>query len=465
MRTDTGRFDVIILGGGVTGLTYARDLARSGQRVCLVEPEDRLGGNQRSWSQGDYTFDIGAFFFTRGGPFLQTFAEVGEMFEDVKPSFGRINPHGAVLTYPVKPRELVRDLTPLELLALPVDLFLSRIRYARMRSAGDFARFYLGNLIYARTGLKGYIERFFSSSDHTVDVDFARKRMRWIADAASLRGRFQRRRVRRVESGAVQACVRPRQGFEALYARIGELLGQDGVTIITGADLQDLQRTPDGFALRVNGQQIQGDRVIGTIPGEAMARLIGLTPIETPPTLDLVTLFARAPERLNTPHGVLFNFTAEGRWKRLTMHSRFYAGYDHDHMSIEITSKDGAAEPVEEHLAAISRQLQATGLLKAPLELLGHSLTGHAYPLYRQGVMAASQRLQAQLKAFGIELAGRQGNFDYIPSADLAVKLVRAQAAARQTPAPDISITKQTTQLPAAPLTSSGLVPPTQGAT
>jgi uncharacterized protein with NAD-binding domain and iron-sulfur cluster len=42
--------DVLIVGGGLAGITVAVALAGSGQRVVLVEAEDRLGGRASSWT-------------------------------------------------------------------------------------------------------------------------------------------------------------------------------------------------------------------------------------------------------------------------------------------------------------------------------------------------------------------------------------------------------------------------------
>ena len=43
-----GRADVVVVGGGLAGLTVARDLAPQGARVVLVEARERPGG--RVWS-------------------------------------------------------------------------------------------------------------------------------------------------------------------------------------------------------------------------------------------------------------------------------------------------------------------------------------------------------------------------------------------------------------------------------
>jgi monoamine oxidase len=48
-------YDVIVIGGGFTGLSAARDLSTAGKSVLIVEARDRIGG--RTWatkSRGHY---------------------------------------------------------------------------------------------------------------------------------------------------------------------------------------------------------------------------------------------------------------------------------------------------------------------------------------------------------------------------------------------------------------------------
>lgn len=51
--------DVLIVGGGVAGLTCARQLDRAGQNVTLLEAEETVGGRVRSDYADGYTFDRG----------------------------------------------------------------------------------------------------------------------------------------------------------------------------------------------------------------------------------------------------------------------------------------------------------------------------------------------------------------------------------------------------------------------
>lgn len=57
--TDTG---VVIIGGGIAGLTAARDLTRAGIKVTLLEARDRLGGRILTDHSTGYPVELGAEF-------------------------------------------------------------------------------------------------------------------------------------------------------------------------------------------------------------------------------------------------------------------------------------------------------------------------------------------------------------------------------------------------------------------
>ncbi|MGH2854333.1 MAG: phytoene desaturase family protein [Solirubrobacteraceae bacterium] len=51
------RYDVVVIGAGLGGLSAAACLAKAGRRVALVEREAGPGGNARAFRRGPYTFD------------------------------------------------------------------------------------------------------------------------------------------------------------------------------------------------------------------------------------------------------------------------------------------------------------------------------------------------------------------------------------------------------------------------
>jgi len=51
---------IIVVGGGIAGLTGAALLAKEGYKVTLVEAHSQLGGCAGTFKRGSYTFDVGA---------------------------------------------------------------------------------------------------------------------------------------------------------------------------------------------------------------------------------------------------------------------------------------------------------------------------------------------------------------------------------------------------------------------
>jgi prolycopene isomerase len=74
------RYDVIIIGAGMGGLTAATLLARKGQKTLLVEKENQVGGYVVSFKRNGFTFDAtGAFVggCQEGGEFYRLLEEMG----------------------------------------------------------------------------------------------------------------------------------------------------------------------------------------------------------------------------------------------------------------------------------------------------------------------------------------------------------------------------------------------------
>src|SRR3989304_3784998 len=62
LASEAGPVKIIILGGGLSGLTCGLTLIKAGHEVIILEKEDELGGLARSYRKGHFTFDYGPHF-------------------------------------------------------------------------------------------------------------------------------------------------------------------------------------------------------------------------------------------------------------------------------------------------------------------------------------------------------------------------------------------------------------------
>ena len=118
-------FDVIVIGGGISGLTTAFYLQRGGKKVLLLERENRFGGNIRSFRENGYLFE--------GGPqtILANNKRVWELVDLLKAPVKKASPSsekrfiykgGKLIPIPLKPWEFFK--TPLVGLRSKLRLFL-----------------------------------------------------------------------------------------------------------------------------------------------------------------------------------------------------------------------------------------------------------------------------------------------------------------------------------------------------
>jgi phytoene desaturase len=85
MMLNAKKYDTIVIGAGMGGLTAATLLARKGTKTLLLEKEKQVGGYVVSFQRGGFTFDATCAFVggcSEGGEFWQVLKEIGA-HEDV----------------------------------------------------------------------------------------------------------------------------------------------------------------------------------------------------------------------------------------------------------------------------------------------------------------------------------------------------------------------------------------------
>lgn len=416
--------NIAVLGAGVSGLVAASELRKLGHHVTIFEKSNRPGGLQHSINIEEYEFDVGTFLYNDRHELLKTFPFLFDVFVPVRHKSLSLTPTGRTDNYPFSLKQYYRNYGLLISIISIVNLLISKLKYRNYASLPEYTKYYVGEIIYLKTGLKKYIERLNNLPAEEIDIEFAFQRLAMLRNLgiiATLQGIVKRfsaklpgRKLKR--SKPAQKYVRPREGFGYAYGLIASYLQDSGVDIRLESNVCAVSRLDNKFRLTVDSVEVDFDRVISTIPLPVMLRLIGEKSDMKIETTNLVSLFYTGQFNLNS--AVLFNFTMEAQWKRMVVFSRFYSDTKdgQDYLTVEVSTHDTSEENIRRLQAEYEAHAAQYTLFKDVPNLVGSYVTRNAYPVYRLGDPEKLAAERAKLDAFGIEHVGRQGNFDYLSS-------------------------------------------------
>ncbi|MFC5084804.1 FAD-binding protein [Microvirga arabica] len=310
---------------------------------------------------------------------------------------------------------------PIEVSRILLSVVFARLFRRQPRNARDFAQYWIGDRLLKRSGLEHYIERFHGVPAERIDVSFAEKRMGWIKRNASLD--YLRRSLRpslKAPTNQQQQLVRPRGGVAHLYRTAAQRLENYGASFLLGAGIQSLDKEGGTFHLGTGEQRFAAGRVVSTIPIERCQALCGIPRDSGLQTVTLLSLFFSFSGMRGFPQSILYNFSHAGAWKRLTMHSDFYGrSQDREFFSVEVNA-DHVSGSVEAAEQDFRRHVSANGLFVGDLTLEGSHTLPNAYPIYTNRADERAAEAIAALNALGIESFGRQGGFNYQPTAQIS---------------------------------------------
>lgn len=422
---------VAVLGGGISGLMVARELADTpGAEVEVLERDTRLGGLLRSENAGGLEFDIGAFGFGHDHEFIRCFPHLAERMVPAHARQQAYTPAGSLDGYPLTLAGFVRDNGVLRTAAAGADLLWGRLRYRRRDTVPAFASFYMGASLYRRSGLPDYMERLWGVPDRELALQLNEQTLVRIRDYTLLK--LLARKVRSMAGAEPPRTllVRPPEGFGAVWDLVAEELAARGVCIRAGTAVERVERRDEGFTVRVDGVEREYDAVVSTIPLPLMLRLLGETPAARFESAGMLSLFYRG--RMRPEAAFVYNFSRRGRWKRITNFSRFYgpeAGMDW--FTVEVTTRDTAPAALAELREEFEAHAAGLGMLDGRPELLGERVTERAYPVFRVGDPERVEAERQRVMRMGIALTGRQGRFEYQSSAHAAIHARRLARALR----------------------------------
>jgi protoporphyrinogen oxidase len=286
---------IIVIGGGVTGLSVAWKLSEKGYEVKVIEMDEFIGGLARSIKMGNYFFDIGPHAFTTKDE--EVFKKVMDLFKSepgemlytkrtVKMMF-----RGKYVDYPLSVKVLFQmGIIPAIMCSLSFvkskirtsisSLLGKKIEYQNL-TIKQWAIDNYGKYLYLNF-FKPYTEQFWkietSELSHRVipsstKTDFM-KALAYIVLATKHALTNKYLELSKREPGELSLVEReslpryyPKKGFGEITNRIAKLIKSNGGEIYTSQEVNEIiLNSENSFDVKTKNKTFSGDFVVSTIP-------------------------------------------------------------------------------------------------------------------------------------------------------------------------------------------------------
>lgn len=451
---------VLILGGGLAGLTAGYALARAGRGVQVLEGAPQVGGLARTISRGGFRFDLGGHrFFTRDADIETLVRELLGAELLTVPRTSRIRLRGRWIEYPLRARSALAGLglgTSAAILFGYAWARLARcIRPSPLVSLEDWVVAHFGRPLFDLY-FRDYSEKVWGIGCHEVSAAWMAQRVQGLSLGEAVRHALGRRRSDLAT--LTDRFLYPRLGIGRIAERMREEVERGGVvhTDTRVVHVRHNGRRIEGVTVRHGEAEhdIGGEAFVSTIPlTQLIQALQPHAPAEVRATAarlryrDLVIVTVMLDRERATDQTWIYFPEQDIPFGRLHEPTNWSAAMAPRGCTALVTERF-CFRGDETWNAADAELIDDTAL---HLERLGFLRRGEvrggavvripaAYPLFEVGFEARSQTLYDYLARFdNLEVAGRGGmfryhNMDHAMASGLAAAAAVLRAAAPNEP-------------------------------
>lgn len=264
------RTDLVVVGGGLAGLTAAALVARAGRSVVVLEQATALGGRAATHVRQGVHFNLGAHALYRRGAAFRIFTELGVPFTGHFPSPGR-----ALLFKGESPRLL--PLGPVSLFACGMFSLAEKLRLARFLGA-------VGRLdarSFDRVTASEWVRQTIGTGN-PAELLLALLRLSTYADDP---GRMSAgAAVKQLQLALAGNVLYLDGGWQTMVDGLRDRAAAHGAQIRTGARVEAVRSDAGAVTVRLaGGETLHGRSAVLAVPPGVAAELLDL-PAESPLT-------------------------------------------------------------------------------------------------------------------------------------------------------------------------------------
>ena len=267
--------DFVVLGGGVAGLTIAREIARAGRSVTVVERENTVGGLARTFRQEGFSFDLGGHRFHSNNPDVVGWLQqlMGADLLRVH-RLSRIHLQGRFIDYPIRLAQATRAFGTVKALHGAASYLGAQVTNPRQEAVSfeDWVTRRFGRVLY-EIYFKPYTEKVWGRRCDELSADWAARRI----SVPNLMETVLTALVppRSPLPTAARQFYYPRLGYGTISDRLADGVAGMRQDILTSTSLVKLQFSDDGVAVDiVDGsgatRTLRCAQVISTVPFDAL---------------------------------------------------------------------------------------------------------------------------------------------------------------------------------------------------
>ena len=273
----------VIVGAGPAGLTAAYELAKNGITPLVLEKAQQVGGISRTQTYKGYRFDIGGHrFFTKVGEVEALWHEIlGDDFIKV-PRLSRIFYEGKFYPYPLKLRETLKNLGPVESARILASYLWTQVRepYPHPENLEEWVTNRFGDRLY-RTFFKTYTEKVWGIPCTEIRADWAAQRIKGLSLKRAVLQAITRQSD---ETSLIEEFNYPVHGPGMMWERCADHIETMGGSVELGTEVVSLRHDGHRIVTVVardqdgDEREICAEHVINSMPINHLVRRLDPAP-------------------------------------------------------------------------------------------------------------------------------------------------------------------------------------------